>query len=314
MTSKPSKPSIGIDVGGTKCLGVVLDDDRVVAEVRHPTPRSAMGIIDTLASIVRELGDLPNVGVGVPGLVTREGVIRASPNLTDVADFDVAGLLSARLGRAVAVDNDATCAAVAEWRAGAARGHRDAVIVTLGTGIGGGLIVDDRVVRGANGFAGEVGHMVVDPNGPSCPCGRRGCWERFASGTALGAMGRAVVRGGGLAAISSLVDDVADLRGEQICELAARGDAEAVGIIDEFAHWVALGLVGLANILDPSCIVIGGGLTASREVLMEPVRRHFAALLYSPELRPHPRLEVARFGEVAGAVGAASLANMSPAG
>jgi glucokinase len=307
-----SKPSIGIDVGGTKCLGVVLDGDHVVAEVRHPTPRSTMGIIDTLASIVRELGDLSDVGVGVPGLVTREGVIRASPNLTDVADFDVAGLLSARLGRAVAVDNDATCAAVAEWRAGAARGHRDAVVVTLGTGIGGGLIVDDRVVRGANGFAGEVGHMVVDPNGPSCPCGRRGCWERFASGTALGAMGRAVVRGGGLAAIATLVDDVADLRGEQICELAARGDTEAVGIIDEFAHWVALGLVGLANILDPSCIVIGGGLTASREVLMEPVRRHFAALLYSPELRPHPRLEVARFGEVAGAVGAASLANMAP--
>lgn len=309
-----SKPSIGIDVGGTKCLGVVLDGDRVLAEVRHPTPRSPMGIIDTLATIVGELGDLPAVGVGVPGLVTREGVIRASPNLTDVADFDVAGSLSSRLGRPVVVDNDATCAAVAEWRAGAARGHRDAVIVTLGTGIGGGLIVDDRVVRGAHGFAGEVGHMVVDPNGPSCPCGRRGCWERFASGTALGAMGRAVVRGGGLAAITSLVDDVADLRGEQICELAGRGDVEAVGIIDEFAHWVALGLVGLANILDPSCIVIGGGLTASREVLMEPVRRHFAALLYSPELRPHPRLEVARFGEVAGAVGAASLANLSTTG
>lgn len=309
-----SKPSIGIDVGGTKCLGVVLDGDRVLAEVRHPTPRSPMGIIDTLATIVGELGDLPAVGVGVPGLVTREGVIRASPNLTDVADFDVAGSLSTRLGRPVVLDNDATCAAVAEWRAGAARGHRDAVIVTLGTGIGGGLIVDDRVVRGAHGFAGEVGHMVVDPNGPSCPCGRRGCWERFASGTALGAMGRAVVRGGGLTAITSLVDDVADLRGEQICELAGRGDVEAVGIIDEFAHWVALGLVGLANILDPSCIVIGGGLTASREVLMEPVRRHFAALLYSPELRPHPRLEVARFGEVAGAVGAASLANLSTTG
>lgn len=309
-----SRPSIGIDVGGTKCLGVVLDGDRVLAEVRHPTPRSPMGIIDTLATIVGELGDLPAVGVGVPGLVTREGVIRASPNLTDVADFDVAGSLSTRLGRPVVVDNDATCAAVAEWRAGAARGHRDAVIVTLGTGIGGGLIVDDRVVRGAHGFAGEVGHMVVDPKGPSCPCGRRGCWERFASGTALGAMGRAVVRGGGLTAITSLVDDVADLRGEQICELAGRGDVEAVGIIDEFAHWVALGLVGLANILDPSCIVIGGGLTASREVLMEPVRRHFAALLYSPELRPHPRLEVARFGEVAGAVGAASLANLSTTG
>jgi len=303
-------PSIGIDVGGTKCLGVVLEGDRVVAEVRRATPRSPDGIVEALAGIVGELGDLPTVGVGVPGLVTRAGVIRASPNLTDVADFDVAGRLGARLGRAVTVDNDATCAAVAEWRAGAARGHRDAVIVTLGTGIGGGLIVDDRVVRGVNGFAGEVGHMVVDPNGPACPCGRRGCWERFASGTALGALGRAVVRGGGLAAMADLVDDVSELRGEHVCELAGRGDPEAIGVLDEFARWVALGLVGLANILDPSCIVIGGGLTASREVLMEPVRRHFAELLYSPDVRPHPRLEVARFGETAGAVGAASLALM----
>ncbi len=306
-----SGASIGIDVGGTKCLGVLLEGDRVVTEVRRPTPRSPEAIIDTLEAIVRELGDRPAVGVGVPGLVTRQGVIRASPNLTDVADFDVAGMLTARLGHSVVVDNDATCAAVAEWRAGAARGHRDAVVVTLGTGIGGGLIVDDRVVRGTNGFAGEVGHMVIDPNGPACPCGRRGCWERFASGTALGAMARAVVRAGGLNAITTLVDDVSDVRGEHVCVLASRGDVEATGVVDEFAQWVALGLVGLANILDPSCIVIGGGLTASREVLMDPVRHHFARLLYSPDLRPHPRLEIARFGEVAGAVGAASLATMS---
>lgn len=309
-----STASIGIDVGGTKCLGVILDGDRVVREVRHPTPGSPSSIIDTLETIVRELGDLSAVGVGVPGLVTRDGVIRASPNLVDVADFDVAGALSARLGRSVVVDNDATCAAVAEWRAGAARGHSNAVVVTLGTGIGGGLIVDDRVVRGANGFAGEVGHMVVDPNGPACPCGRRGCWERFASGTALGAMARAVVRGGGLREISGIVDDVSQVRGEHVCALAERGHDEARSVVDEFAHWVALGLVGLANILDPSCIVIGGGLTASREVLVGPVRHHFARLLYSPDLRPHPRLEIARFGEVAGAVGAASLATLSTSG
>jgi glucokinase len=304
-------PSIGIDVGGTKCLGVVLEGDQVVAEVRRPTPRDTNDIVDTLIGITHELGDHPSVGVGVPGLVTRQGVIRASPNLTDVADFDVGGLLSRRLGRPVVVDNDATCAAVAEWRAGAARGHRDAVVVTLGTGIGGGLVVDDQVVRGTNGFAGEIGHMVVDPNGPACPCGRRGCWERFASGSALGAMGRAVVRAGGLVASTRLVDDPGDLRGEHVCALAGEGDPEAIGVIDEFARWVAVGLVGLANILDPSCIVIGGGLTSSRDVLMTPVRRHFAELLYSPQLRPHPRLEVAHFGEVAGAVGAATLASMS---
>jgi len=306
-----SGASIGIDVGGTKCLGVILEGDHVVTEVRRPTPASPVAIIDTLEEIVHELGDLPTVGVGVPGLVTRQGVIRASPNLTAVADFDVAGMLATRLGHSVVVDNDATCAAVAEWRAGAARGHRDAVVVTLGTGIGGGLIVDDRVVRGTNGFAGEVGHMVIDPNGPVCPCGRRGCWERFASGSALGAMARAVVRAGGLSAITTLVDDGSDVRGEQVCELAARGDVEALDVVNEFAYWVALGLVSLTNMTDPSCIVIGGGLAASGDVFMDPVRHHFARLLYSPNLRPHPRLEIARFGELAGAVGAASLATLS---
>lgn len=302
-------PAIGIDVGGTKCLGIVLDGDQVVAELRRPTPDTADGIIDTLAALVGDLGDHRSVGIGVPGLVTREGVIRTSPNLTDVADFDVAGLLGRRLGRSVVVDNDATCAAVAEWRAGAARGHRDAVVVTLGTGIGGGLVVDGVVVRGANGFAGEVGHMVVDPNGPRCPCGRRGCWERFASGNALGALGRAVMRGGGLASARTLVADVELLRGEHVCALASTGDVEAVGIVDEFAHWVALGLVGLANVLDPACMVVGGGVAVSKDVLMAPVRRHFADLLYSPDLRPHPVLEFAHFGELAGAMGAAFLAD-----
>jgi len=301
--------AIGIDVGGTKCLGVVVEGREIVAEIRRPTPKSPSAIIDTLADIVHELGDHDVVGVGVPGLVTRQGFIRASPNLTDVADFDVAGLLSRRLARDVVVENDATCAAIAEWKLGAAVGVDDAVVVTLGTGIGGGLIVGGRVVRGHNGFAGEVGHMVVDPNGPSCPCGRRGCWERFASGSALGAMARAVMRAGGLMRLGSVVADVSEVRGEHVCELAEAGDSQARGIVDEFAHWVAIGLVGLANILDPACIVIGGGLARSHEVVMEPVRRHFADLLYSPDLRPHPRLEIARFGEVAGALGAAIAAS-----
>ncbi|MFZ9565834.1 MAG: ROK family protein [Ilumatobacteraceae bacterium] len=300
--------AIGIDVGGTKCLGVVVEAGEVVAESRCPTPDSPGAIIDTLVEMVHELGDLDSVGVGVPGLVTRSGVIRASPNLTDVADFDVAGLLSRRLSRGVTVENDATCAAIAEWKLGAAKGFDDAVVVTLGTGIGGGLIVGGRVVRGHNGFAGEVGHMVVDPNGPVCPCGRRGCWERFASGSALGAMARSAIRAGGLKQLGSMVTDVSEVRGEHVCELAESGDSQAREIIDEFAHWAAIGLVGLTNILDPACIVIGGGLARSHQTMMEPVRRHFGELLYSSDLRPHPRLEIARFGEVAGALGAAIAA------
>ena len=166
-----STRSVGIDVGGTKCLGVALDEHgAVLAEGRRPTPRgdgSLTGLIETLVELANSLGPFDELGVGVPGLVTNEGVLRAAPNLDGVADFDVAGLLSEQVGQAVHVDNDATCAAVSEWKYGAGQGSTDMVLVTLGTGIGGGLVAGGQLQRGNNGFAGEYGHMVVDPDGPA---------------------------------------------------------------------------------------------------------------------------------------------------
>ncbi|MGB9347333.1 MAG: ROK family protein, partial [Ilumatobacteraceae bacterium] len=180
---------VGIDVGGTKAQGVALDlDGELLATAHRSTPRGddSLGpLIDVLVDLADELGEDGSVGVGVPGLVTRAGVLRAAPNLDGVADFEVSRLLSERLGAPVAVDNDATCATIAEWQLGAAAGTDNMVLVTLGTGIGGGLVANGAVQRGINGFAGEFGHMVVDPDGPRCPCGRRGCWERYASGSGL---------------------------------------------------------------------------------------------------------------------------------
>lgn len=288
----------GIDVGGTKCLAVVLDDDmRVVAEHRVPTPRGPDALIDALVGLVDLIGSHDSLGLGVPGLVTRGGVIRASPNLSGAIDFPVGARLGERLGREVFVENDATCAAIAEWRDGAAAGSRHAIVVTLGTGIGGGLVSEGRVVRGANGFAGEIGHMIVDPSGPLCPCGQHGCWERFASGTGLVHLAR---RGGLFAE-----DD--DVRGEDVMSAARSGDPRALDVLDEFGRWVALGLANLTNALDPETIVIGGGLAASGDAVMGPVRTWFARLLYSPRLRPHPRIDVARHGPLAGSIGAALL-------
>ncbi|TPW14112.1 MAG: glk, partial [Acidimicrobiaceae bacterium] len=150
---------IGIDVGGTKCLGVVLGDDgEVVKCERRPTQRDPEAIIDTLVDLVASLSPVTSLGVGVPGLVTRSGVLRAAPNLVDVTDFQVGRLLGERLGFEVHVDNDATCAAAAEWKTGVAKGASDVVMVTLGTGIGGGIIAGGVLQRGANGFAGEIGH------------------------------------------------------------------------------------------------------------------------------------------------------------
>ena len=284
----------GIDVGGTKFLGVVLaDSGEVVVELRRPTPQGNDALINELIEFANELAAFDplgydTLGVGVPGLVTRQGIIRASPNLVGAFDLAVGPRLSEALGRAVAVDNDATCAALAEWQLGAARGFTDVIVVTLGTGIGGGIISGGRLQHGANGFAGEVGHMVVQPDGPPCPCGRRGCWERYASGTGL-----QVLAGG--------------RRGEDVVAAARAGDPHMVAVIDDFARWVALGLVNLTNVLDPACIVLGGGLAADDDLFLPRIQQAFTALLYSPEHRPHPALRFAALAERAGAIGAALL-------
>lgn len=305
--------AVGIDVGGTKCLGVALDDHgEVVAEQRRPTPRGADSLgplIDTLAELADALGAGGALGVGVPGLVTRDGVLRAAPNLDGVADFDVAGLLGERLGHPVAVSNDATCAALAEYTSGAGRGFTDMVLVTLGTGIGGGLVLDGRLQRGTNGFTGEYGHMVVTPDGPPCPCGRRGCWERYASGSGLARLAREAAAARRADRVLELAGgDPEAVRGEMVQQAAREGDAGALAVIDEFGRWVALGLVNLTNALDPGAFVLGGGLAAGADLYLGPIKTWLADLLYQPHLRPLPEVRFAHWGERAGAVGAALLA------
>jgi glucokinase len=257
--------------------------------------------------MIRELGEVDSVGIGVPGLVTRQGVLRAAPNLVDIADFAVGPILRDVLQREIAVENDATCAAVAEWSAGVAQGVDDVVVVTLGTGIGGGLVSGGRLVRGTNGFAGEIGHMVVDPSGPKCVCGQRGCWERYASGNGLAYLGALAAERGQARMVQTLAGGITSIRGEHIREAALLGDEEALAIVDEFARWVAIGLSNLTNLLDPSMLVIGGGLAGSGDLFLQPIQHWFGELLYSPELRPHPKLVLAKFAEHAGAIGAALL-------
>lgn len=303
---------LGIDVGGTKCLGVILDDDgEVIDEQRRPTPKGPDAIIDTLAELARAMSPWDTIGIGVPGLVTRTGVLRAAPNLVDIHNFEVRDLLAAQLQVHVHVDNDGTCAAAAEWKTGAARGIDDFVMVTLGTGIGGGVIAGGSLIRGTNGFTGEIGHMVVDPDGPPCPCGRRGCWERYASGSGLGRLAREAAVGKRLERVVMLAGgDAEQVRGEDVQAAAREGDQGALEVIDQFGRWVALGLVNLTNILDPACFVLGGGLAASADLYLGPIQQHFTQLLYAPHLRPHPTLVFASLGERAGAVGAALLAEV----
>jgi glucokinase len=323
--------TLGIDVGGTKILGLAVDGaGAVLAEAKVPTPRlpppdSTAGaggdaVIESIAVVAERLiealgtdgaaGPVTALGVGVPGLVDSTGTLRFAPNLPGGEGLDVRGRLARRLAdQAVVVDNDATCAVIGEWIYGAAVGATDAVVVTLGTGIGGGLIVNDRVARGALGYAGEIGHMVVDPSGPSCPCGKRGCWERFASGSGLGRLAREAAHAGRLdEVLRHAGGDPEAVRAEDVTAAAAAGDPGAQAVLGELGWWLALGLANLANILDPSVFVLGGGLVDALTLVIEPVRVAFDSLVEGRLGRPEVMICLATLGERAGAVGAAVLA------
>jgi glucokinase len=206
------------------------------------------------------------------------------------------------------VGNDATAAAWAEHVVGAGHGLADVLMVTLGTGIGGGIIAGGRLIEGRHRYAGEWGHMVIDPHGPPCPCGKRGCWERFASGSGLGRLGRETAQAGRARHVVELAGgDAEGVRGEHVSIAAAEGDPEALAIMGSFAWWLALGLANLANIFDPGVIVIGGGLVEAGEILMAPVREAFASLVQAGERRD-TAIRAATLGSRAGAVGAALLA------
>jgi glucokinase len=266
-------------------------------------------VVAAVCEVVEELGGADRVGVGLAGLVDDDGVLRFGPNLPGIVAFPFAARLRERLGVPIVVDNDATTAMWAELQLGAARGAREAVLVTLGTGIGGGYVTGGRLQRGAHGFAGEPGHMVVDPRGPLCPCGRRGCWERFASGSGLGRLARDAAAAGRAGAVVDLAGgDPEAVRGEHVTAAALAGDRGALAILREFGWWVALGIANLVNVLDPEVVVVGGGLAEAGELLLSPVRERFAELVLAPEHRPPVRIAAAELGERAGAVGAALLA------
>ena len=304
--------TVGVDVGGTKILAVVVDRDGVVAERRVPTPPGASALLDTIGAVVVDVsaGTTPGaVGIGAAGLVDVAGVLRFSPNLPGIIGLELKAELERRLDLPVHADNDATCAAWGEHQLGAARRFDEVVLVTLGTGIGGGIVTRGRISRGANGFAGEIGHMVVDPAGPPCLCGRQGCWERLASGTGLGRQGRDAALAGRATRVRELAGgDPDDVRGEHVTAAAAEGDAEALAVLERLSWWIALGLSNLANIFDPQAFVLGGGLAEAGDVLFTPVRAAFARLMEGDGSRPAVDIVPAALGARAGAIGAAYLA------
>jgi glucokinase len=304
--------TIGLDIGGTKVLGVLLDaDGHIARESRQASPHTGLdALIATSATIVAELRTAKEpVGVGIAGLVDARGTVGYSPNLPQIRDAPIGDALAAATAHRVIVDNDANVAAIAESAYGAARGTRHSLLVTLGTGIGGGLTLNGCVYRGAHNFAGEIGHFTVDPNGPMCACGERGHWEAIASGSALGRMARELgARGGGGAIVAAAGGEPAAVRGIHVAEAAAHGDADALALLAQYADNIALGLAGLANVLDPDRIVIAGGIVELGPLLFGPLRDAFRRHVEGSEYRRDVTIVPAELGERAGAVGAAILA------
>lgn len=289
--------TFGLDLGGTKCLGVACRDGEVLAQYRAATDTDGPGeVIDLLVDVTNQLrataGDPGAIGVGAPGLVTSEGTLARAPNLPGVHDLALRRRLADAVGVEVVVENDAAAAAWAEFSKGAAAAARSMLAVTLGTGVGGGIVLDGQLVRGAHGFAAEIGHVIVREGGRPCVCGKRGCFEAYASGSALGRLAR----------------ERLGLSGEQVTAAAVRGDAAALVVLGEYAGEVALGLGSLIEILDPEMVVISGGLVEVGDVLLGPVRSALPEFVYSWPHRPPTPLVAAQLGERAGAIGAALLA------
>lgn len=307
--------TVGIDIGGTKVLaGVVSSSGQVLARDRRDTPgHDPAAVEDTIADIVLGFArehDVVAVGIGAAGFVdAARATVLFSPHLA-WRDEPVRAALMGRLGLPVVVDNDANTAGLAEARFGSGAGHRFVACVTLGTGIGGSLVLDGRVFRGANGMAGEFGHMQVVPDGHLCPCGNRGCWEQYASGNALVRDARELVAADApvARALREAAGDANGLTGPLVTEVARRGDPLARELLAEMGRWFGRGLASLTAAFDPSCIVVGGGVSEAGELLLGPTREAFARQLVGRGHRAEPPILRAALGTEAGFVGAADMA------
>jgi len=308
--------SIGVDIGGTKvAAGVVDEEGRLVEVVRGSTPTEDVRATETvITSVVNELKarhEVVAVGIGAAGWIASDrATVRISPHLA-WRNEPLRDALSSRIGLPVTVENDANAAAWAEYRFGAAKGEPVVVCVTLGTGIGGGLVVAGTLFRGAYGVAGEWGHMCMVPGGRRCACGNRGCWEMYASGTALARDARELAEVSPVAAhrLLQLVDgDATRLTGHEVRIAAQEGDPAALEIFTGMGRRLGEGIADLAAVLDPSCFVIGGGVSEAGSLLLGPARMAFAETLTGRGFRPAARIELARFQALSNVVGAADLA------
>jgi len=295
---------IGVDVGGTNIRALLIDDRdvRVVARASASTPHDADELAARVAEVVsRHLNRTDvhaPVGLAVAGLAHRSGTVHYSPNIACLVQFPLAERVAEHLGHEVVLGNDANAACWAEYRIGAGQGVNDLVLVTVGTGIGTGMVVGGRLLDGAHGFAGESGHMVIDQHGPRHHTGQRGPWEMTAAGTSLMTAAQHAINTGDLHLAG-------ELSPTSFAAVLATGDATAVRLVDGVAQQIALGCANMVMVLDPARIVIGGGVSALGEPLRAAIATHLHNEMLGAAYRPPVEVVLAALGDDAGAIGAA---------
>lgn len=307
--------TIGIDVGGTHIRAGVVDvDGAVIDTVEAPTPGSERALETGLHRAVAELRtrhEISAVGLAVAGFVTLDNAaVLFSPHLP-WRGAPVAHRMAERLGLPVVLEHDANAAAWAEYRFGAASGGRVVVLVTIGTGVGAALLIDGQLFRGAHGVAPELGHLRVVPDGRACPCGKRGCWERYCSGTGLAATALEMLAADPTCSpvlAREVGADPGSLTGRRVMSAARDGDPLAKAAVAELTQWIGEGLAVVSDIYDPDLIVVGGGVGASSTLFLDAAREHYARRITGAGHRPLARIRTAQLGAMAGLVGAADLA------
>ena len=315
------RPAIGIDIGGTKVAGGLVDvDGHITHRARRDTPhrsKSPSVVEDTIVEVVAELMQVVEpetvaaVGIGAAGFVAADrATVVFAPHLSWRHE-PLQEALQKRIDLPIFVDNDANAAAWAEWKFGAAQGETHLMMITLGTGIGGGILIHGQVQRGRFGIAGEFGHMQVVPGGHRCECGNRGCWEQYASGNALVREARSLFSANSPIA-SDLLDRVegvpGNLTGPLITQAARDGDPTACELLAEIGNWLGVGIANLAAAFDPGTFVIGGGMSAAGDLLLASARDTFKRQLTGRGYRPEARIVAGALGNDAGLIGAADLA------
>ncbi len=312
--TEEKRRAVGVDVGGTKiAAGVVTPDGRILRKAAAPTPQHQDDVVRHILAIIKDLQsrypDVAAVGVGAAGMVDwPAGHIRWAPN-NSYSDLPLQQLLAEGSGLPTVVENDANAAAWAEATLGAGAGLSNVIALTVGTGIGAGIILNGELQRGGTGIAGEAGHIIVNPDGGEpCGCGATGCLEAVASGTALGRAGHRAAVADPAGRLAELAGTPVNVTGETVYQAAIEGDPTARQLFNQMGYWLGAGIASLVNIFDPQVVILGGGLVTTGDLLLAPTRESYERFVFARPHRKLPALAFAQMGTGAGLIGAALLA------